>query len=71
MNIHYNVFAALLAATIVYALSVIGSFICWANTAAWDSAGVNNSQSQRWKWMVITWFVIVTVMLLAGKPGGL
>lgn len=30
MNIHYNVFAVMLTATIVYALSVLGSFICWA-----------------------------------------
>lgn len=70
MHIHYNVFAVLLAATFVYVLSVLGSFICWMNTAAWDSAEENKSQSQRWKWMVIAWFVIVTAMLL-GKPEGL
>lgn len=70
MHIHYNVFAALLAATIVYVLSVLGSFICWMITAAWDTGEENNSQSERWKWMVITWFSIVTIMLL-GKPEGL
>lgn len=65
MTLNYNLFAVLVAAAIVCGLSVLGSFICWMNTAAWDSAEHNNSQSQRWKWMVITFFIILSAMLLA------
>jgi len=67
MTIHYNLYAVLVAAAIVYAMSVIGSFVVWVNTAAWDSAEENNSQSQRWKWMAIVFFIILSAMLLA-KP---
>lgn len=69
MTIHYNLYAVLVAAAIVFGLSVLGSFIAWMNTAAWDNAEETTSQSQRWKWMVIVFLVILTAMLLAG-PGG-
>lgn len=64
MTIPYNLLAVLVAAATVFALSVLGSFIVWMNTAAWDGVPETDSQAARWKWMVIVFLIILSFMLL-------
>lgn len=66
MNISYNLYAALVAATVVFMLSVAGSFVVWVN-AQWDGIDVNDSQATRWKWMCVVFLIVFALMQMA-KP---
>lgn len=63
MNLHYSLYAVLVSATIVFVLSVTGSFLVWINT--WENPRECTSQYNRWKWMMTVFFIILALMLLA------
>ena len=63
MNLHYSLYAVLVSATIVFVLSVTGSFLVWINT--WETPRECASQYNRWKWMMTVFFIILAFMLLA------
>lgn len=67
MQISDNMLVILVSASIVFGLSVIGSFIVWLNSTAWGDSNIDESQANRWKWMMIV-FVIITCLILLAKP---
>lgn len=66
MTIPYNVYAALVAAAVVFALSVTGSFIVWLSDINVGETH-NGSQPNRWKWMTTVFLLIMWAMMVA-KP---
>lgn len=66
MCLNYNLYAALVAAAVVFILSVVGSFVVWVNAQA-DGIDDNDSQATRWKWMCVVFLIVFACMQMA-KP---
>ena len=69
ISVHPKLYAILLAATIVFVLSVTGSLIQWMQCEIDGREGHINPSSQvtRWKWMLTVFSILVTIFLMA-KP---
>lgn len=67
MTLDYNVYAILVAAALVFVLSVIGSLIAYLQATDESCLEETKSQGLRWKWMVVVFMIILTIMLL-NKP---
>lgn len=61
IEIPYKVYALVVSLAIVCILSIVGSFICWMNDDGYTN---ENSQRDRWKWMIVVFMVLYILALL-------
>lgn len=62
MNIDFNLYASMVAATVVFVLAVLISFVVWMFTL--DDPLEDTSGTMRWKWMCIVWLIVFAFMQL-------
>lgn len=62
VNIDFNLYASMVAATVVFVLAVLISFVVWVFTH--DDRVEDTSGTMRWKWMCVAWLIVFAFMQL-------